>query len=200
MIIKRIETGPLMTNAYVVSDADKNGIIIDPVYPKGEIEEYIEKEGINIKKILLTHTHFDHVMGLEYFRDKYQVEVYASEDAKPIYKDPSYTLASTWEDVNVIIDKFLKDGEKIEDFGILCIKTPGHSLDSMTYVLEDNIFSGDLIFRLSVGRSDFPGGDHQTLIRSIKEKVMPYPDATKIYPGHGISTNVGYEKLNNPFL
>lgn len=58
--------------------------------------------------------------GLEYFRDKYQVEVYASEDAKPIYKDPSYTLASTWEDVNVIIDKFLKDGEKIEDFAILC--------------------------------------------------------------------------------
>lgn len=200
MKIKRIETGPIMTNAYVVSDENNNGFIVDPVYPNGDIEKYIKEEGINITKILLTHTHFDHVMGLEYFRDKYGAKVYASEDAKAIYKDPSYTLTSYVGNVNIVIDEFLKDGEKIEDFDITCLKTPGHSLDSMSYVVEDNIFSGDLIFRLSVGRSDFPGGNHGTLINSIKEKIMPYPDDTKIYSGHGISTSVGYERSNNPFL
>lgn len=200
MKIKRIEAGPIMTNAYVVSDENNNGFIVDPVYPNGDIEKYIKDEGINITKILLTHTHFDHVMGLEYFRDKYGAKVYASEDAKAIYKDPSYTLTSYVGNVNIVIDEFLKDGEKIEDFDITCLETPGHSLDSMSYVIEDNIFSGDLIFRLSVGRSDFPGGNHGTLINSIKEKIMPYPDDTKIYSGHGISTSVGYERSNNPFL
>lgn len=200
MEIKRIETGPIMANAYVISDENKNGIIIDPVYPDGEIEAYINKENIKISKILLTHTHFDHVMGLEYFRNKYGVDVYASEDAKDIYKDPSYTLVDNFGDIEIIIDKFLKDGEKIDDFNILCLKTPGHTIDSMSYVIGDNIFSGDLIFRLSVGRSDFPGGDHGVLINSIVEKIMPYPDDTVIYSGHGTSTTVGYERKNNPFL
>lgn len=200
MKIKRIETGPIMTNAYVVSDDNKNGFIVDPVYPAGAIEEYIDQENIKISKIFLTHTHFDHVMGLEYFREKYGVKVYASEDAKPIYKDPTYTLTDNVGNVNIVIDKFLKDGEEIKDFGILCLKTPGHSIDSMSFVIDDCIFSGDLIFRLSVGRSDFPGGNHNILINSIKEKIMPYSDDIKIYSGHGPSTTVGYERVNNPFL
>lgn len=201
MKIKQIETGPIMANAYVISDENNNGFIIDPVYPNGEIEAYIEKEGIKISKILLTHTHFDHVIGLEYFRDKYKAEVYASEDAKDIYKDPNYTLVDeVGLDINIIIDKFLKDGEKIEDIGVLALKTPGHTIDSMSFVIDDNIFSGDLIFRLSVGRSDFPGGDHGILINSIMDKIMPYPDQTKIFSGHGMSTTVGYERKNNPFL
>lgn len=200
MKIKRIATGPIMTNAYVISDKNKNGIIIDPVYPRGAIEEYIEKEGINIKKILLTHTHFDHILGLEYFRNKYKAPVYASEDAKDIYKDPNYTLTNQVGDINIIIDKFLSEGEEIKDFGILCLKTPGHTIDSMSFVLGNYIFSGDLIFRLSVGRSDFPGGNHAVLINSVMEKIMPYPDDTVIYSGHGIETTVGYEKRNNPFL
>lgn len=200
MNIKKIETGPIMTNAYVVSDDNKNGFIVDPVYPGGAIEEYIEKENIKISKILLTHTHFDHVMGLEYFREKFSAKVYASEDAKSIYKDPAYTLTNQVGNVNIIIDNFLKDGENIEEFGILCLKTPGHTIDSMSFVIDNCIFSGDLIFRLSVGRSDFPGGNHNILVSSIREKIMPYPDDTKIYSGHGMSTTVGYERINNPFL
>lgn len=200
MKIKKIETGPIMTNSYVISDENNRGLIIDPVFPAGLIEEYIEKENIKISKILLTHTHFDHVMGLEYFRNKYGVKVYASEDAETIYRNPAYTLVDQVGNINIIIDKFLKDSEIIEDFGIVCLKTPGHSIDSMSYVVDNNIFSGDLIFRLSVGRSDFPGGSHGTLINSVMNKIMTYEDDTKIYPGHGISTTVGYERVNNPFL
>ncbi|MDD7306360.1 MAG: MBL fold metallo-hydrolase [Peptoniphilaceae bacterium] len=200
MKIKKIETGPIMTNAYVISDENNKGLIIDPVYPKGKIEAYIENEGISISKILLTHTHYDHVLGLEYFRNKYGAKVYASEDAKDIYNNPTYTLTNFVGNVKIIIDEFLKDGDIIEDFGLLCLKTPGHTIDSMSYVLDDNIFCGDLLFRLSVGRSDFPGGNHNILINSIKEKIMPYKDPTKIYTGHGMSTTVGYERVNNPFL
>jgi hydroxyacylglutathione hydrolase len=200
MKIQKIETGPIMTNCYVVSDENNKGFIIDPVFPNGLIEDYIEKNNIQISHIFLTHTHFDHVLGLDYFKNKYKAKVFASEDAKKIYKDSTYTLASQFGDVKIEIDEFLTDGEEIKEFGLLALKTPGHSIDSMCYVLDNVIFSGDTLFYLSVGRSDFPGGSHATLINSIKTKLLNYDNDTLVYPGHGEITSIGFEKSNNPFL
>ena len=189
-----------MANCYVVYDDNKNGFLIDPVYPGGKIENYIDKNKINIGFILLTHTHFDHVLGLDYFKNKLNVEVYASEDSKDIANDPDYNLSRGYCDLDVKIDSYLKDGEVFSGYKIKAIKTPGHSLDSMSYKVEDDIFSGDTLFNLSIGRSDFPGGNFNTLINSIKNKIFIYDDDTKIHPGHGESTSIAFEKENNPFL
>ena len=200
MNIKKITEGPMMANCYVVYDENKNGFLIDPVYPGGKIENYIDKNKINIEFILLTHTHFDHVLGLEYFKNKLNVKVYASDDSKNIANDPDYNLSRGYCNLNVEIDSYLKDGEIFSPFKIRAIKTAGHSLDSMSYKIEDDIFSGDTLFNLSIGRSDFPGGNFNTLINSIKNKILIYDEKTRIHPGHGESSNIGFEKENNPFL
>lgn len=200
MHIKRIEEGPMMANCYVVYDESRNGFMIDPVYPQGKIETFIENENINIEFILLTHTHFDHILGLNYFKNKYGVEVYASEDSKDIANDPDYNLSRGYTELNIEIDKFLKDEELFSKYNIKAIKTPGHSLDSMSYKIDNNIFSGDTLFRGSIGRSDFPGGSYNILITSIIKKLLIYDDNVNVYPGHGEESQIGYEKRNNPFL
>ncbi|MDY3005451.1 MBL fold metallo-hydrolase [Anaerococcus sp. AGMB00486] len=200
MYIKKIEDGPMMANCYIVYDESKNGFLIDPVYPKGKIEKFIEVNNIKIDFILLTHTHFDHLLGLKYFKNKYNVDVYASEDSKDIAKDPDYNLSRGFRDLDIEINRFLKDGEIFSKYNIRAIKTPGHSLDSMSYKLGNNIFTGDTLFKQSIGRSDFPGGSYNNLISSIINKLFIYDDDVIIYPGHGEESKIGYEKRNNPFL
>lgn len=200
MNIVKISEGSMMANCYLVFDDNKNGFLIDPVYPGGKIENYIDTNKINIEFILLTHTHFDHVLGLDYFKDKLKVKVYASEDSKNIADDPDYNLSRGYCDLTVNIDQYLKDQEEFSKYKIKAIKTPGHSLDSMSYKINDHIFSGDTLFNLSIGRSDFPGGNYNILINSIKDKLFIYDDQTKVHPGHGESTSIGFEKNNNPFL
>lgn len=200
MKIKRIEQGPMMANCYIVYDELNNGFMIDPVYPKGNIEKFINDNNIKIDFIALTHTHFDHVLGLDYFQNKYGIKTYASEDSKDIGNDPDYNLSRGYCDLDVKIDEYLKDGDIFSKYNIKAIKTPGHSLDSMSYKIEDNIFSGDTLFHLSIGRSDFPGGNYNELISSIKNKLFIYDDNTIVYPGHGIESQIGYEKKENPFF
>ena len=200
MNIVKISEGSMMANCYLVFDDNKNGFLIDPVYPGGKIENYIDTNKINIEFILLTHTHFDHVLGLNYFKDKFKVNVYASEDSKAIANDPDYNLSRGYCELSVEIDEYLKDMEEFSKYNIKALKTPGHSLDSMSYKVGDHIFSGDTLFNLSIGRSDFPGGSYNILINSIKDKLFIYDDQTKVHPGHGESTSIGIEKNNNPFL
>ena len=200
MNIVKISEGSMMANCYLVFDKNKNGFLIDPVYPGGKIENYIYTNKINIEFILLTHTHFDHVLGLNYFKDKFKVNVYASEDSKNIANDPDYNLSRGYCALSVKVDEYLKDMEEFSKYNIKALKTPGHSLDSMSYKVGDHIFSGDTLFNLSIGRSDFPGGSYNILINSIKDKLFIYDDQTKVHPGHGESTSIGFEKNNNPFL
>lgn len=200
MNVKKIETGPIMANCYICYDDDKNGFMIDPVYPNGLIEDFIEANNIKLSYILLTHTHFDHVLGLDYFKNKYNLKVYAGKEAELIAKDPSYTLTNMYGDIKIDIDEYLEDGQKLEEFNVVALKTPGHSLDSMSYVVDKDIFSGDTLFKLSVGRSDFQGGNHQELINSIITKLLVYDDDYVVFPGHGEETSIGFERKNNPFL
>ena len=199
MEIKRFTLGPALTNLYVVSK-DGHGFIVDGVKESKLVTDYIKEKGIKIDFILQTHTHFDHVLGLEYYKNLYDVDVYASDKSKDIANDVTYNLAYDYPDLYVPIDKYLKDGDTISNFEIKVLETPGHSLDSLSYVIDDVVFCGDTLFNLSIGRTDFPGGDYQTLINSIFDKLKPLGNDTIAYPGHGNETRLIYEFTNNPFL
>ena len=188
-----------MTNMYVVSDDNGEGFIVDCAYPSRAVEEYISKKYIKIKFILQTHTHFDHVLGLEHFKNLYKVKAYASEDSLNIANDKDYNLAYSYN-LKVDIDEFLKDGDVFSEYNIEAIKTPGHTIDSMSFKVDDMMFSGDTLFKLSIGRTDFPGGSYPQIIDSIKYKFGGFDKDTIVYPGHGDETYIGYELNNNPFL
>lgn len=199
MEIKRFPLGPVLTNLYVVSE-NGHGFIVDAVEKSDLVTDYIKDNNIKIDFILQTHTHFDHVLGLEFYKNLYNVDVYTSNESKDIANDKYYNLAYDYEDLNVPIDNFLKDNEIITNFKIKALKTPGHSLDSISYLIGDYLFSGDTLFKGSIGRTDFPGGDYETLIGSINEKYRVLDPNTVVYPGHGEKTSLDYEFNNNPFL
>lgn len=199
MEIKRFPLGPVLTNLYVVSE-NGHGFIVDAVAKSDLVTDYIKDNNIKIDFILQTHTHFDHVLGLEYYKNLYNVDVFASSESRDIANDKYYNLAYDYDDLNVPIDNFLTDKEVITDFKIKALKTPGHSLDSISYLIGDYLFSGDTLFRGSIGRTDFPGGDYETLIGSINEKYRVLDSNTVVYPGHGEKTSLDYEFNNNPFL
>ncbi|WP_394018219.1 MBL fold metallo-hydrolase [Anaerococcus cruorum] len=199
MEIKRFTLGPVMTNLYVVSE-NGHGFIIDAVEKSDLVTDYIKNNGIQIDFILQTHTHFDHVLGLEYYKNLYNVDVYASSEAIDIANDKNYNLAYDYDDLYVPIDRYLNDDEIITNFNIKAIKTPGHSLDSISYIVGNVLFSGDTLFKLSIGRTDFPGGDYDTIINSINEKYRVLDSNMEVYPGHGEKTTLDYEFNNNPFL
>ena len=199
MEIKRFTLGPVMTNLYVVSE-NGHGFIIDAVEKSDLVTDYIKNNGIQIDFILQTHTHFDHVLGLEYYKNLYDIDVYASSEAIDIANYKNYNLAYDYDDLYVPIDRYLNDDEIITNFNIKAIKTPGHSLDSISYIVGDVLFSGDTLFKLSIGRTDFPGGDYDTIINSINEKYRVLDSNMEVYPGHGEKTTLDYEFNNNPFL
>ena len=199
MEIMRFPLGPVLTNLYVVSE-NGHGFIVDAVVKSDLVTNYIKDNSIKIDFILQTHTHFDHVLGLEYYKNLYNVDVFASSESRDIANDKYYNLAYDYDDLNVPIDNFLTDKEVITDFKIKALKTPGHSLDSISYLIGDYLFSGDTLFKGSIGRADFPGGDYETLIGSINEKYRVLDSNTVVYPGHGEKTSLDYEFNNNPFL
>lgn len=199
MEIMRFPLGPVLTNLYVVSE-NGHGFIVDAVIKNDLVTKYIKDNNIIIDSILQTHTHFDHVLGLEYYKNLYNVDVFASSESRDIANDKYYNLAYDYDDLNVPIDNFLTDNEIFTDFKIKALKTPGHSLDSISYLVGDYLFSGDTLFRGSIGRTDFPGGDYETLIGSINEKYRVLDSNTVVYPGHGEKTSLDYEFNNNAFL
>ncbi|WP_296113646.1 MBL fold metallo-hydrolase [uncultured Anaerococcus sp.] len=199
MEINKFTLGPVMTNTYIVHD-ENVGFIVDCPYPSSALDKFIEDNKIKIDFILLTHTHFDHVSGLKYYKDKFKVDVYASEDAKSLAEDPNYNLGFHINNLEVPIDHYLTDGQVFTDYEIKAIKTPGHTIDSMSFVLEGGIFTGDTLFRLSVGRTDFPGGSFEQIKDSIINKLGKLDRGAKVYPGHNETSTLGFELDNNPFL
>lgn len=199
MQINKFTLGPVMTNSFLVHENGK-GFIVDCPYPSSVLDKFIEDNKIKIEFIILTHTHFDHVSGLKYYKDKFGVDVYASEDAKDLAEDKNFNLGHHINNLEVPIDHYLKDGEVFSKYNIKAIKTPGHTIDSMSFVMGDDVFTGDTLFRLSVGRTDFPGGSFEQIRDSILNKLGNLDRNSKIYPGHNEETILGFELDNNPFL
>lgn len=198
--------GMVGTNCYLLCNMGiKECVLIDPADSQDEISRMIDESGCSLKGILLTHGHFDHIMAADAVRDKYGVKVYASCDEKNTLEQPHINLGEAYGlKLSVKADVWHKDGEilKLAGFDIEALHTPGHTEGGSCYYIREIgvLFSGDTLFCGSVGRTDFPGGSMSEIVRSIKEKVMVLPDDTKVYPGHGEGTSVGYERENNPFL
>lgn len=206
-LIAKFQTlGMVQTNCYFLFREDtKDCVIIDPAAEPDRIEEQIQRLELQPKAILLTHGHFDHIMAVDAVRDRYQIPVYAAEAEKETLADESYNMAGMIgvSALSVQADHWLQDGEEIELLGqpVRCILTPGHTVGGMCYYFPQAamLFSGDTLFRESVGRTDFPGGSMSVLIRSIREKLFVLPEAVQVYPGHGLVTSIQNEKMFNPF-
>jgi len=207
--IETLTFNPLQENTYVVYDDAGSCMIVDPgcyeSYEQQELTEFISKKKLNVQLLVNTHGHIDHVLGNYFVKETYKVpfEIFhldlptmqAVGSYASNYGFPKYTPATP--------DRLLKEGDKIVvgsmTFDILFV--PGHAPGHIAFVnaKEKVCLSGDVLFRSSIGRSDLPGGNHNTLIKSIREKLFLLPDDTIVYPGHGPTTTIQFEKKNNPY-
>jgi glyoxylase-like metal-dependent hydrolase (beta-lactamase superfamily II) len=205
MIFKKFVVGPLEVNCYLVADNEtKEGIVVDPGDNVEEIYKFIEKEGIKVKYIINTHCHFDHSGGNKKLKELTGAQLLIHEKEKPIL-DRMDTSASLWGfyvDKSPEPDGYLKDGDviKLGNINIEVIHTPGHSPGGICLKIGNKVITGDTLFAGGIGRTDFPGGDYDILIKSIKEKLFTMPEDTEIYPGHGPSSTIKNEKYFNPFF
>jgi len=207
--IQSFTFNPFEENTYVVFDETKEGVVIDPgCYEKEEeaaLKSFIEKEGLTIKYLLNTHCHVDHVLGNAFVKQKYQVPFLIHEKDEAVLRAvkvyaPSYGLAHYHE---VLPDGYLNEGD-IVSFGTTKLNVlflPGHAPGHIGFYDEasKSLLAGDVLFERSIGRTDLPGGDFNTLIQSIHKKLFVLPDDVTVYPGHGSTTTVGEEKVYNPF-
>lgn len=206
MKIEKFVLGALQTNSYLILNEDtKEVVIVDPAICPDYVLSHVKSKGYIPKAILLTHGHFDHVMGIEGWVSNYEIPVYLHEDEKEVLANPKLNL-SVMMGKYYAYDKVqtLKDGEVLElaGFSFKVIHTPGHTKGGCCYYEEREgvLISGDTLFQASVGRSDFPTGSMSTLVRSIKERLFVLPDDVMVYPGHNNLTCIADEKKYNPFV
>ncbi|MGM9551650.1 MAG: MBL fold metallo-hydrolase [Clostridia bacterium] len=200
MQIRKFVIGQFGTNCYILGD--KKVTLIDPGANAEGIINYLNKENMILEKILVTHGHFDHVAALKELREKTNAKVYMHKDDICMLGDMEKSLGfmAKVTPEKCEIDVVLSGGEKIEvgDEVLEVLHTPGHSQGSVSYMGKDIVFSGDLIFRGSIGRYDY--GDYNTEIQSIEKLLSKLSDTATIFPGHGEETTAIWEKENNIFL
>ena len=199
---------PFQQNCSIIFDEDtKRGAVVDPGGDLERIEEAIKQSGAMIEKILLTHGHIDHAGGAADLAAKLKVKVIGPAIAeKPVLDNiPNRAHMFNMPDArSVTPDQWLQEGDEVSVGGLKfsILETPGHSPGSIVFFNAENKFAlmGDVLFQNSVGRTDIPGGNHETLLASIKNKVLPLGDDVNFLPGHGNASRIGTERLNNPFL
>lgn len=205
MIIKQFKLGALENNNFLLIDEEsKEAVLIDCTQEDGDIEKVLLENNAKLKFILLTHGHFDHVLGVNYFKNKYNCQVLLHEDDKQLVENmPEFARNFGLPPVEIQkIDEYLKDGDIIK-FGkneVKVIHTPGHSKGCVCYLINEDLFSGDTLFYECIGRTDLPGGSFKQIVSSIKEKLFVLDDNVKVYPGHGYLSTIGHEKANNQFV
>jgi glyoxylase-like metal-dependent hydrolase (beta-lactamase superfamily II) len=196
--------GRLQTNCYIIQSED-DGIIIDPGDEPERILRFVKDLSLTPRLIIATHTHFDHVLGVERIRkelhlpfaiNKEDLEILESMQAR-VRQFMGFSVPPPPK-----VDQFLSDGQLITlgQDKVKVLHTPGHSPGSISLVGQGFVFTGDALFNQSIGRTDLPGGDIDTLIRSITDRLFNLDDNTIVYPGHGPKTSIGDEKIANPFV
>ena len=211
MTIKTFTFNPIQENSYLVYDETLEAVVIDAgcisKIEKRALQQYIENNNLILKRVLNTHLHFDHQFGNRFLFDTFGIEPEAGKEDEYLLENVIAQTRSFGMDVDEEaqpLGGYITENQEIK-FGNTTLKAfhvPGHSPGSMAFYDEKEgvLFAGDVLFRGSIGRTDLPGGDYATLIRSITEKLLPLPDSTVVYSGHGPQTTIGFEKKNNPFL
>ncbi len=206
--IKRLPLGPMQTNCYIVM-CENTGqtAVIDPSWDGRALAAALTDGGHNLTHILLTHAHFDHVGGLAELKEAFpEIPVYIHPDAAEQLSQAA--MQAMFFGMKLIqppaAEKNLAEGDIIElgDLRLQVFYTPGHAEGHVSFYLPEFnvIFSGDVLFQGSIGRTDLPGGDHSLLIQIIEDKLLTLPDQTHVLSGHGSPTTIGQERQTNPFL
>ncbi|GGE22792.1 putative metallo-hydrolase YqgX [Marinithermofilum abyssi] len=207
MHVETFTLGPVMTNCYLLYKASGGeGLVIDPGSGPEKLLHRIRELDLSIQAVLLTHAHFDHIGGLEEVRQETGAPVYVHQEETEWLTDPRLNGSGLFPGVEPVTcreaDHVLKGGETLSFLGhtFEVVHTPGHSPGSVTYVLPNQVYSGDVLFAGSIGRTDLPGGDYETLMRSIHDVLMELPEETTVYSGHGPVTTIGREQETNPYV
>lgn len=208
MILKKFVLGSLEDNNYLLindgMNASREAILIDCTEESEDIDRTLQEYGATLKYILLTHGHFDHVLGVNNFKKKYDCKVLVHENDK-VLLDSMPVFARNFGIPSVEIqeiDGYIKENDIIK-FGedeIKVIHTPGHTQGGVCYLIGNDIFTGDTLFFESVGRTDLPGGNFSQLKSNIQEKLFTLNEKIRVHPGHGPSSTMGHERVNNQFL
>lgn len=204
MKVHKIMLGPLAVNCYVIETDKKNAVAIDVGGNYSRLKDLIDQKGLNLKKILLTHGHYDHFGGVADAAEDTGAEVLIHQNDAAMLTDRKLSLS---EEISPEpfkpVEKYsiLNDGDEItlDELNFKVMNTPGHTKGGVCYFCQDCVFTGDTLFRLSMGRTDFPGGDLVEMRKSLL-KLAAINDDLNVYPGHNETSTLAFEKRNNPYM
>ena len=211
LVIKKFIFNPFSENTYIIWDEKtKEGMIIDPGCSDNSeettLENFIAERNIAIKYLIITHCHVDHILGCGFVKQKYSPLYLVPENDLPLLREAKMQASEFGLEIEAppLPDDYLSENSNISlgETQVKILPTPGHSPGEHCFYFEKEKFciTGDVLFKNSIGRTDLWGGDYSTLLDSIKNILFNLPDETVIYPGHGESSNIGIEKIENPFL
>ncbi|HNU75782.1 MAG: putative metallo-hydrolase [Deltaproteobacteria bacterium ADurb.BinA179] len=207
MVVHTVVVTEFMTNCFIVGDEiTKEAVVIDPGGEGQKILKEIEKMGMNVKAVVSTHAHVDHIGALKDIKNALGADIMMHQAELPVLKTASRMarLFGISIDDPPEPDRFIAEGDQVScgSITLKVIETPGHSPGGISLLTSDGkvCFAGDTLFAGSIGRTDLPGGDYHTLIESIKTKLIPLGDDVKVLSGHGPATTMGVERRYNPFL
>ena len=202
-----IRVSVFSTNCYLVMNEEtKEGVLIDPGDYEEKILQMLREKEVTLTAIYLTHGHLDHMMAAEHIVAEYQVPVYCHEAELAVLTDPVQNLTERFMRRGYVFDgaQGLKDNAEFTAAGarVHLLHTPGHTPGGCCYYLPEEgiLFSGDTLFYRSIGNTEFPGGSFRTIADSIRERLYTLPEETVVYAGHGEPTDIGSERLENPFV
>jgi hydroxyacylglutathione hydrolase len=204
VIVRKLELGPFATNCFIVgAESGREGMIIDPADEARVILSTVKELGLDIKYIVLTHGHMDHIGALKEVKEATGAEVAVhSDDADSLQDQSLGALFGLAYPTPSPPDRLLEEGDSLDvgDLHFSVLHTPGHTPGGICLLGHGVVFSGDTLFNYGIGRTDFPGGSYSQIMDSIRNKLMVLPDDTTIYPGHGPDSTIGTERQGNPFL